>query len=144
MKRPFWISVIAVLGMIGGVCGVIIGILGLALGAMISTFWSALAGSGAGSLGPPYMALLGFLVLGLSVYAFAVGVGLWRLQRWAWILYVLGTILGLFYDLVTFSASSILGIIFGLIVLVYFISRSDRFGFRRGRVHDLKEALPIK
>ena len=106
--RPFGVSLLAILGGIGGVVGILLSVFALS------------AGFG-----------LALLTLGLASISLAFGVGAWRLRRWAWPLGVVIWALSLVDALVRLGNGELNTNLVLAPLALYYLSRSDvRAAFR--------------
>ena len=98
---PFGVKIIAVLYCIGGVLGVIFGLIFLVVGTGImgSKLIPLL-----GALGAGLFIAAGIVILGLGVFDFFIGRGLWKAKSWARIV------------VIVFAALAILGTITSMMV----------------------------
>lgn len=127
MQRPTGVTILAVLTIIGAVFGILSGL-----------FLGGLFGLGASAIDPNTAALgigggIGLLIV--SILQLLVGIGLWNLQGWTWLVGVIVTILrvlGDLYGLVTgFNLSIVVGLAISLIILWYFFRPEVRRAFGR-------------
>jgi uncharacterized membrane protein (DUF2068 family) len=115
-KRPFGVTVIAILLIIGAVIGIVGGLMAV------------------GVIGTATGVAVGVATLILSALQFIVALGLWSLQKWAWTLTVIVVILriaGEVWALVAGGqlAASIASLVVNVIILLYLYSRKVRSAF---------------
>ena len=84
-QRPLGITILAILGIIGGVLGLLGGCGAIAGGALVGAL-GAQAGVGAVAAGGGLLGLLGIVALAMAVGWIAFGIGAWTLKPWAWML----------------------------------------------------------
>jgi len=91
MQRPVGVTIIAVLGIIGGAVLAVLGILLCAGGAMLSGIAQRPAGMMMGMGG----AVVGVIFLGIAVLYIVTAIGLLKLAEWARVLAIVLTAVGL-------------------------------------------------
>lgn|SRR5688572_27845893 len=101
-ERPFGVTIIALLAVLGGIGSILLGFIGLII--------------------PILGIILGgiFVIIGLSY--FVVAYGLWNGRSWAWILTILISALGIVVGLVSImigTGGSLLFIIVNVIIIYY-------------------------
>jgi hypothetical protein len=84
-QRPTGITILAILGIIGGVVSLFGGCAALTGGALVGAF-GAQAGAGAVAAGGGLLSLLGIFTLAMAIGWIAFGIGAWTLKPWAWML----------------------------------------------------------
>jgi hypothetical protein len=102
-QRPMGITILAVLGIIGGVFGLLGGCGLVGLGA----FTGALGvGAGVSELGAlaGLTGIWGILLLALAIVEIAFGIGAWTLKPWAWTLGLIVVGVGIIFALVDLVA----------------------------------------
>ena len=121
MARPLGVTIIAILGFIGAILGVIGGLMLFSVGTFLTAFLGPL-----GFLG----SLAGIAVLIIGIVEFIIAYGLWKMKKWAWlvelIILAIGILLGI-ASLVMGSLGSIISIVIGALVAYYLYSKRTLF-----------------
>lgn len=87
MNRPVGITILAILAILAAILGLIGGLAMAGIG-------SGMTAEGAAGSGAAFTAL-GVGVIIVALIQLLYGIGMWKLQKWAWILAVIGSILNL-------------------------------------------------
>jgi uncharacterized membrane protein (DUF2068 family) len=102
-ERPMGVTILAILQIVGGVLGLVLGIMALMVASLLGIFGFLLViVAGVATL---------FAVLGLIV-----GWGLWSLKSWAWMFALIINIINLVLALISFDLVSM---IIPLIIVIY-------------------------
>ena len=108
---PTGVKIISVLDYIGAAILVILGLLfifgGGALAASIPII---------GALGGAFFIVIGIVFVAFAVLAFFVARGLWKAQKWAWIVSIIIACLGVLSALISMIQGNVTGNIFNLVV----------------------------
>jgi len=113
---------VAILAVLVGIFGFFILILGLLL--MFAAAGVALGGLGVTSVFGMTGAIAGLIVLVVGIVILGVAVGLWNQELWALVLAILVLI---FFGVVDFIASSWLGLVIVVLLLVYLLAVARHF-----------------
>jgi hypothetical protein len=113
---------VAILAVLVGIFGFFILILGLLL--MFAAAGVALGGLGVTSVFGMTGAIAGLIVLVVGIVILGVAVGLWNQELWALVLAILVLI---FFGVVDFIASSWLGLVIVVLLLVYLVAVARHF-----------------
>ena len=118
--RPTGVTILAVLGALGGIFGILVGIGLLGFG----SFLVFAAGTGA------FVQVLGLVFLVLGIAELAVAYGFWNLRLWAWQYGILVAVLYIVVDVlwVILANGNISYVIGGVIVsaiLLYYLNTPD-------------------
>ncbi|HYL66084.1 MAG TPA: hypothetical protein VEU72_02915 [Nitrosopumilaceae archaeon] len=130
LERPLGISVLGVLGIIGGISASLIGLLLVVLLPFIANLNNNLGGNSTLFSGPFSYAYGGFLVAG-GVTSFIISIGMLRGSKWAWKGEIVFILLGLAIDTILNFwedpiSSNIGGIVFGACIdalIIYYFYR---------------------
>jgi len=125
-KRPVGVTILAVLTIIFGVIGLLVGILAVILFAAAATMLPAQYQGIAGIL----LALAALATI-LSLVAIISGVGLLRLRSWAWWLTIIVGILNIVFSIGSYVAYPVVfpyGIVLWIIIVAYLVVVRGHFG----------------
>lgn len=130
MNRPMGVTIVAVLTMLLGVAGVIrAGMLAGVADAAEALFpvFGVTAGAG--------LSTIGIVALIVAVVTILVGIGLWMLQQWAWMVAIVVIVLELLlagWHLLTEGMGSVhwLGVILAAVVLFYLLRDEVKSAFQ--------------
>lgn len=119
MQRPTGVTVLAVLAAIGGIFGILGGLALVGLGGMF-------AAAGGGGLA----AIVGLVVLALSVVDLALAYGFWMLKPWAWKWGIVAQAISVIVSIVEVPAinaqiSSLVIPIAVSVIIVYYLGTAD-------------------
>ena len=123
--RPTGITILAVVGALGGISGILLGLAALGLG----SFFVFAAGTGA------FLQVLGLLFLVLGIAELAVAYGFWNLRLWAWQYGILVAVLYIVVDVLWVILANgsignvIVQVIFSAIILYYLNTPDIRRAF---------------
>lgn len=126
-NRPFGITVLAILAILSGIVQGLVALGVLGIGGLAAVFGGPI-GIGFGLLAIP-LALI-FALVPLLYIAF--GVGALNLRPWAWWLGVLASVLsvgGMVLQLLSGDPPGFFRAVFGVLVLIYLLSRDVRRAF---------------
>jgi len=127
-QRPLGITILAILGIIGGLFSLFGGCTAVAGGALVGAV-GAQAGIGEVAAGGGLLGILGVFTLGLGVGWLAFGIGAWTLKPWAWMLGLILVGVSIVMALVTVVTTRDLGgQLIGLVidaVIVYYLMTPD-------------------
>ncbi len=113
-ERPMGVTILAILQIVGGVLGLVLGIMALMVASLLGIFGFLLViVAGVATL---------FAVLGLIV-----GWGLWSLKSWAWMFALIINIINLVLALLQFD---IISMIIPLIIVIYLQQGEIKSTFR--------------
>lgn len=113
---PTGVKVIAILYYIGAVLGIIFGLLFLVGAGAIGSIASQIPVLGA--LGAGLFVVGGIILIGLGVFGFFVGRGLWKARPWARIVAIIFAILGILMAIISMIQGSIASNIFNFVIQV--------------------------
>ena len=125
-KRPVGVTILAVLTIIFGVIGLLVGILAVILFAAAATMLPAQYQGIAGIL----LALAALATI-LSLVAIISGVGLLRLRSWAWWLTIIVGILNIVFSIGSYVVYPVVfpyGIVLWIIIVAYLVVVRGHFG----------------
>lgn len=132
--RPIGVTILTILQVISGIGDIALGSLLI----FVYFVFTALGGFFAIAL-----LVLGFVAIGLGIFSFALAYGLWAGKGWAWVLSIVGAIIGLIFGVLSLVFSLVSGgltleniaelvpIILYLVILVYLSTRNVRAFFGR-------------
>jgi hypothetical protein len=132
--RPLGVTILTILQVISGIGDIALG----ALLIFVYVVFAALGGLLAIAL-----LVLGVVAIGLGIFSFVLAYGLWAGKGWAWVLSIVGAILGLIFGVLSLVVSLVSGgltleeiaelvpIILYLLILVYLSTRNVRAFFGR-------------
>jgi hypothetical protein len=133
--RPVGVTILTILQIFSGIGDLIIGAVLLIL--------AVLAGLVVGGALATAVFLLDFVVMGLGIFSFGLAYGLWTGKGWAWILSVIGAIIGIVLGVLTIALSlvggsrilaslgSLVPIALYALILAYLSTRNVRAFFGR-------------
>lgn len=125
-QRPLGVAILAVLTILFGIGGILIGLGLIALAALGA---AALATAVAAGQIPAWivgvLAVIGVVVLFFGLIGIASGLGLWRMRPWAWWLTIIVGVFSIVLNAVTFSW---IGVALWLIILIYLFVVRQHFG----------------
>ena len=117
-ERPFGLSLIAILVVVEAILQILaaLALFGLSLAGIFTIVYA----------GPGLVALmLGIIALIVGIVELAVGMGLWSMEKWAWVVTIIVVWIDLIFDIIggiagtmTFS-STLISMIIPVIVLIY-------------------------
>jgi hypothetical protein len=99
--RPVGVNIVTLLEIIIGIGDVIIGAVLLVL--------ALIAGVLVGGALATALFLIDFVVIGLGIFSLVLAYGLWTGKRWAWILSVIGAIIGIVLGVLVIAVSLVEG-----------------------------------
>jgi hypothetical protein len=135
-QRPLGITILAILGIVGGLfmilggCGVIAG--GAVIGAM-----GAQAGVGEVTAGGGLLTVYGIVLLLIAVADIVFGIGAWTLKPWAWMLGLVLQGINVVIALVSIVAgwstfgSQIIGLVINAVIIYYLMTPDVKKAFGR-------------
>ena len=134
-QRPLGITILAILGIIGGVLGLLGGCGAIAGGALVGAL-GAQAGVGAVAAGGGLLGLLGIVALAMAVGWIAFGIGAWTLKPWAWMLGLILVGVSIVVALVTVLTSGdfgsqIIGLVIDAVIVYYLMTPEVKQAFGR-------------
>jgi hypothetical protein len=134
-QRPLGITILAILGIIGGVLGLLGGCGAIAGGALVGAL-GAQAGVGAVAAGGGLLSLLGIVALAMAVGWIAFGIGAWTLKPWAWMLGLILVGVSIVVALVTVLTggdfgSQIIGLVIDAVIVYYLMTPEVKQAFGR-------------
>ena len=134
-QRPLGITILAILGIIGGVLGLLSGCGAIAGGALVGAL-GAQAGVGAVAAGGGLLGLLGIVALAMAVGWIAFGIGAWTLKPWAWMLGLILVGVSIVIALVTVLTSGdfgsqIIGLAIDAVMVYYLMTPEVKQAFGR-------------
>jgi hypothetical protein len=134
-QRPLGITILAILGIIGGVMGLLGGCGAIAGGALVGAL-GAQAGVGAVAAGGGLLGLLGIVTLAMAVGWIAFGIGAWTLKPWAWMLGLVLVGISIVVALVTVLSggdfgSQLLGLVIDGVIVYYLMTPEVKQAFGR-------------
>jgi len=134
-QRPLGITILAILGIIGGVLGLLGGCGAIAGGALVGAL-GAQAGVGAVAAGGGLLGLLGIVALAMAVGWIAFGIGAWTLKPWAWMLGLILVGVSIVVALVTVLTSGdfgsqIIGLAIDAVIVYYLMTPEVKQAFGR-------------
>jgi hypothetical protein len=134
-QRPLGITILAILGIIGGVLGLLSGCGAIAGGALVGAL-GAQAGVGAVAAGGGLLGLLGIVTLAMAVGWTAFGIGAWTLKPWAWMLGLILVGVSIVTALVTVLTSGdfgsqIIGLVIDAAIVYYLMTPEVKQAFGR-------------
>jgi hypothetical protein len=128
MERPTAVTVIAILQIIGAVFGILGGVGALFGGAILGTLGGSVESAGTGFM----VAIMGIVLLALSVVGLLLAIGLFQLKPWAWmgtlIVQALGLSIGV-GSLNSGSGANILGLIFAVVIIAVLLQPNIKRAF---------------
>ncbi|MEM0011094.1 MAG: hypothetical protein QXP86_06605 [Nitrososphaerota archaeon] len=111
-ERPFGVTVLAILEIIGGLIligtGAFIGAAGMMAGMVPYVGWA---------FGPAFLAL-GVVIILIGLFSFVIAYGLWTGKGWAWTLALVLSIIGIIVGIFNLPGG-IIGIIINVIIIYY-------------------------
>jgi hypothetical protein len=134
--RPIGVTILTILQVISGIGDIALGTL------LILAYIVATTIVGGGFLATALL-LLGFVAFGLGILSFVLAYGLWAGKGWAWVLSIVGGIIGLILGVLSLASSlasggltletiaEVVPIILYLVILVYLSTRNVRAFFGR-------------
>ncbi len=121
MTRPLGVTILAILGFIGGILSVIVGVMFLALGPIIMAGFM----SHGAEISAAFISLIiqvgGAFFIGYGIVVIVVSYGLWVGKGWAWWVFLILMILGILLSLPGLPGT-IVGIIINA-VIIYYLTR---------------------
>ena len=124
-ERPTGVTIISLLGFLGGIISVLAGIAFLIAGGIAGAF-----GGFAGILGV-LGAAAGLVFFILGIIQLVVAYGLWKMKKWGLYIQMLLLIIGILMNIVTAMgnpAFGIVGIVISAVILYYLYTKRDLFG----------------
>ena len=115
-SRPTGVAILAILELIGGVIGLLLGILLIGVGGsgILSSFGFGLVSG--------IVAAVGGIIVVVSVLVLILGWGMWTGKSWAWtiavILYILGVLSGI-GSLAVGALTGVVGLVISILILWY-------------------------
>ncbi len=126
MKRPTGVTVIAILGAIGGVLSIVGGFGLMSLSGSINSMM--------GAVGVSYplfsVSVWGIILVALGILDLVAVYGAWNLKKWSWNLLVGLMVFGIIQNLLFISVSgagAVFGIVIEAVVLYYLFQVKDAF-----------------
>ena len=126
MKRPVGVLIIGILGIIAGVLEILGAIAVMGVGGLAAAAGAGAVGAGAVAVGVIY------LIVGIFTLIFAIA--FLSLKRWAWWGYIIMLGLAIVFGIVGmavngFYASSLIGIIIDVLLILYMNSKNVKEAF---------------
>lgn len=130
MNRPMGVTIVAVLTMLLGVAGVIRAGMIAGVAGSVEALYPVFGVSAADGL-----STIGIVALIVAVVTILVGIGLWMLQQWAWMVAIVVIVLELLlagWSLLTVGMGSVhwLGVILAAVVLFYLLRDEVKSAFQ--------------
>jgi hypothetical protein len=135
-QRPLGITILAILGIIGGVLGILGGCGVIAGGAIIGAA-GAQAGMGDVAAGGGLLTGYGIFSLAVAVAWIAFGIGSWTLKPWAWMLGLILVGISIVLAIVSVLAGwstiggQILSLVIDAVIVFYLMSADVKKAFGR-------------
>ncbi len=135
-QRPMGITILAILGIIGGVLGILGGCGVVAGGALLGAAGVQAGESNVGALGG-LLSVYGILLLVISVAWIVFGIGAWTLKPWAWMLGLIlvgaSIVLSLLSIIAGWSTigSQIISIVIDAVIVYYLMTPDVKRAFGR-------------
>jgi hypothetical protein len=135
-QRPMGITILAILGIIGGVLGILGGCSVVAGGALIGAM-GAQAGVNEAAAGGGLLSVYGIVILLIAVADIVFGIGAWTLKPWAWMLGLVLQGLNVVIALVSIVAgwstfgSQIIGLAINAVIIYYLMTPDVKKAFGR-------------
>ncbi len=125
-ERPLGITILSILGFLGGFLEIIGGIMLLALGAFMVPFIESLGflGSIAGIL------LLTIILVIIGIVQFVASYGLWKMQKWGYYIEMIMFSIGIVFAIISLALSdfsAIITIVIYALILYYLYSKRKLF-----------------
>lgn len=126
MKRPVGVLIIGILGVIAGVLQILGSIAVMGVGGLATA-------TGAGAVGAGTMAI-GVIYLIVGIFTLIFAIAFLSLKRWAWFGYIVMLGLAIVFGIIGmavngFYASSLVGIIIDVLLILYMNSRNVKEAF---------------
>ncbi len=126
MQRPMGVTILAVLAAIGGVLGILGGLALFAISSAVSFAIPGIAGM---------TAIIAIVVIVQSIILLAFAYGAWGLKPWAWMLGIIGAVLGIVLSLAQLggvnAASLVIDIVIYAVIIWYLWQPSIQRAFGR-------------